>query len=235
VENNPLSYSITPTVNVAQAKTYTLTCNATNAAGTSLSASQTYTVSPVQINLTISLSENPVLLNATNVTASATATDGNGVSVGTPTCDAVNTATIGPNSVTCRVTDQYGNTASDTLNYNVQYVFGGFQAPITPLVVRQINSTIPVKYQLLDANGASVIATHPNELTFTISNNLGACGSFTGQALPNPHFIPQLFRLTDNNTYILNFQTKGLTAGQYRLFANLDDGTTQTVDICLKK
>lgn len=33
--------------------------------------------------------------------------------------------------------------------------------------------------------------------------------------------------------YIFNFSTKGLTAGEYRIWANLDDESHHYVDICL--
>ena len=35
--------------------------------------------------------------------------------------------------------------------------------------------------------------------------------------------------------YHFNWSTKGLTAGEYRIFANLADGTARYVDICLTK
>jgi hypothetical protein len=35
--------------------------------------------------------------------------------------------------------------------------------------------------------------------------------------------------------YIYNFSTKNLTSGEYRIYASLNDGTVQTVDICLAK
>jgi hypothetical protein len=35
--------------------------------------------------------------------------------------------------------------------------------------------------------------------------------------------------------YHFNWSTKGLTAGEYRIYANLSDGSAQWVDICLTK
>jgi hypothetical protein len=37
----------------------------------------------------------------------------------------------------------------------------------------------------------------------------------------------------DGSQYHYNWSTKGLTAGEYRIYANLADGTKQYVDICL--
>ena len=35
--------------------------------------------------------------------------------------------------------------------------------------------------------------------------------------------------------YIYNFSTKTLTAGEYRIYASVDDGSTQTVDLCMTR
>jgi len=39
----------------------------------------------------------------------------------------------------------------------------------------------------------------------------------------------------DGSQYHYNWSTKNLTAGEYRIYANLADGTKQYVDICLGK
>ena len=39
----------------------------------------------------------------------------------------------------------------------------------------------------------------------------------------------------DGSQYLYNWSTKGLVAGEYRIDANLADGTTPYVDICLTK
>ena len=38
----------------------------------------------------------------------------------------------------------------------------------------------------------------------------------------------------DTGQYIYNWSTKGLKAGEYRIYATLDDGSKQYVDICLQ-
>ena len=40
---------------------------------------------------------------------------------------------------------------------------------------------------------------------------------------------------SDGQQWVYNWSTKGLTAGEYRIFANLADGTARHVDICLTK
>ena len=39
----------------------------------------------------------------------------------------------------------------------------------------------------------------------------------------------------DGSKYHYNWSTKALTAGEYRIYANLADGTKRYVDICLTK
>jgi hypothetical protein len=39
----------------------------------------------------------------------------------------------------------------------------------------------------------------------------------------------------DGSHYGYNWSTKGLTAGEYRIYANLADGSKKFVDICLTK
>ena len=39
----------------------------------------------------------------------------------------------------------------------------------------------------------------------------------------------------EGGQYHYNWSTKGLTAGEYRIYANLSDGTARYVDICLTK
>ena len=39
----------------------------------------------------------------------------------------------------------------------------------------------------------------------------------------------------EGGQYHYNWSTKGLTAGEYRIYANLADGTKPYVDICLTK
>ena len=48
-----------------------------------------------------------------------------------------------------------------------------------------------------------------------------------------PDVVPQY--KWDGSQYHYNWSTKGLTAGLYRIFANLGDKTAHSVDICLTK
>jgi hypothetical protein len=136
-------------------------------------------------------------------------------------------------------------------NYDFSFVHGtvrilfawdGFLQPINDTAHQtgtteskfKLGQTIPVKFDLKNAAGQIVQQT-PNP-TFTRSGNLGTCDTVTA-----PETIPTLApdattQYTFNGGhYQLNWSTKGLTGGEYRIYANLADGTMRFVDICLTK
>jgi hypothetical protein len=49
----------------------------------------------------------------------------------------------------------------------------------------------------------------------------------------DPAFTDTAYRWSQPQ-YIYNWSTKGLTAGEYRVWASFDDGTKRSVDICLQ-
>jgi MBG domain (YGX type) len=136
-------------------------------------------------------------------------------------------------------------------NYNVtktngtltiQYDWRGFLQPINDTAHQtgvseskfKLGQTIPVKFDLYNAAG-NVVQQAQNP-TFTESNNLGSCDSTT--TLEDPTTLSPDTAATYAYTgghYQYNWSTKNLTAGEYRIYANLADGTKQYVDICLTK
>jgi hypothetical protein len=88
--------------------------------------------------------------------------------LGLSSCGALVTNTVGSKSVTCTATDNAGNTNNVTVSYNVIYRFDGFLQPINDTAHSQVcgspcpvsafkgGSTVPVKFQLKDANGMVV-------------------------------------------------------------------------------
>jgi hypothetical protein len=137
-------------------------------------------------------------------------------------------------------------------NYTLTYVasslaiiygWNGFLQPIndtahqigTSESLFKLGSTVPVKFQLKNASGGIVQASALP--TFTRSANRGACDSTLSPETPatDPAFTSSTYRW-DTNQYIYNFSTKGLTTGEYRIYAVLDDGSANAnwVDICLR-
>jgi hypothetical protein len=112
------------------------------------------TVPPV-LNPTVT--PNPVLLHGTAV-ADPNATDPN-AGVASASCEPVDTSSVGLKTLTCTATDLAGNTATATVNYNVIYGFSGFTPPVAaPPQVNTANAgqTIPLKWRIVDTNGAPV-------------------------------------------------------------------------------
>ena len=72
--------------------------------------------------------------------------------------------------------------------------------------------------------------------TFTRSGNLGACDLSTALETV-PVLTPDAAStyIYTGGQYHYNWSTKGLSAGEYRIYANLADGTKPYVDICLTK
>ena len=112
------------------------------------------TVPPV-LNPTVT--PNPVLLHGAAV-ADPHATDPN-AGVASASCEPVDTSSVGLKTLTCTATDLAGNTATATVDYNVIYGFSGFTPPVAnPPALNTANAgqAIPLKWRIVDANGAPV-------------------------------------------------------------------------------
>ena len=121
------------------------------------------------------------------------------------------------------------------------YNWAGFRQPINDTAHTGLyeskfkrGSSIPVKFQITDDAGVPIqLAADP---TFQRSANRGTCDSATASE-PSPDGTSTAgtsYRWdAEGQQYIYNFSTKGLTVGEYRIWANLDDGSHHYVDICL--
>jgi hypothetical protein len=72
---------------------------------------------------------------------------------------AIDTSSAGAKSFTVNAADHAGNPASASASYNVVYNFSGFSSPVDPaptLNVAKAGQTIPLKWRIIDANGAPV-------------------------------------------------------------------------------
>jgi hypothetical protein len=134
------------------------------------------------------------------------------------------------------------NASNGSLTQQVSFRWDGFLQPINDTAHQtglleskfKLGQTIPVKFVLKNEAGQIVQQT-PNP-TFTRSASLGSCDNsldpedpLTIPADPGSSYV------WDGNQYHYNWSTKGLTAGEYRIYANLADGTKQYVDICLTR
>jgi hypothetical protein len=108
----------------------------------------------------------------------------------------------------------------------VTYHFSGFLAPLYAGMTYALGRTIPIKFQLTDANGAAI-------------NSLSAIASLqvvnpAGQAF-NPASAGGVGLRYDPtaNQFVFNWQTKGLTSGTYTIVLSLSDGTTKSLSLTL--
>jgi hypothetical protein len=206
------------------------------------------TFGPIKIDKTAptlspSVSPNPVYLNGT-ATASAGAID-SGSGIASQNCGPVITSSIGIYSVTCTGTDNAGNTATATATYRVIYRFDGFLQPINdtghsqvcsspcPVSIFKGGSTVPVKFQLKDADGNVVqSATLPVWVTPQQGNPTSAP---VGESVfTDPATSGNYYEWTGSQ-YKYNWNTTGYAAGYYwRIGVTLDDGMTYYVIIGLR-
>ncbi len=216
---------------------------------------QSFTISPAQLTVTA----DPVskLLGAPN--PSLTATIGGFVNgetlatsgvTGNPDCTttAATTSPVGSYPISCAA----GTLAASnyTLTFapgtlSITYRFDGFLQPINdtahsqtcdstcPVSVFKAGSTVPVKFQLKDANGVVVQSGSVPVWATPVKGNAMTL-PIDESTFAEPTTSVETFRRNGSH-YIYNWSTKGLKAGYYyRITAILDDGATESVYIGLR-
>jgi hypothetical protein len=188
--------------------------------------------------------QNGAIYNGTPATPTCTATDD--VS-GVDSCTVVVNplATVGDYAFTATARDKAGNTATLSGRYHVNlYRFSGFLQPINdpsiqpgaPISVVKTGSTLPVKFQLRDAQGNLVQArTAPQWLTPVRGGLITA--SVNESTGSDPGTTDGTFRWDATaQQYIYNWQTKGAPSPNYvyKIGVRLDDGQTFFVTVGLK-
>jgi hypothetical protein len=136
----------------------TYTCTATSQGGTN-ERSVTVKRDATDPTFAPSVSPNPVLLNGSANATSGAADTLSGIA--TQSCDAVDTSTVGPQTVSCTATDLAGNTATANADYSVIYNFAGFFQPVENMPIVNIavaGSAIPVKFSLAGYQGMTILA-----------------------------------------------------------------------------
>lgn len=139
----------------------------------------------------------------------------------------------GKTVVTLTVNDGNGESASDTVIINVVYGFGGFLQPVSPGRAFRLGSTVPVKFQLFDASGASVATAAARISLVPLSNSAPV-----GEAIDGTSNVPDagnIFRhdVLDSQ-YIYNLSTAPLGVGAWRIMVTLDDGMIYMAEIGIK-
>ncbi|MDP2328812.1 MAG: PxKF domain-containing protein [Dehalococcoidia bacterium] len=125
---------------------------------------------------------------------------------------------VGTVTVECAgAEDLAGNTAATTsAAYLAAYDFCGFKQPLlSPVQVFKIGSTVPVKFCLADASGASI-------------------GTATAQVYANGVLQGTARYDASAGQYIFNLRTKGMPAGPLTISVLLDDGMTHSIGVALR-
>ena len=155
----------------------------------------------------------------------------------------VDTTSVGTKTLTIpagTAKDAAGNSSvAATATYYVRYDFGGFLPPVSldGRSLFKLGSTIPVKFQLFDAAGNPVSTAVATIKVAKISD--GVAGSEVEGVSTSAATTGNLFRYDlIGQLYIFNLATKPLTApadGTWRITVYLNDGTSQFIDIGIKK
>jgi len=144
---------------------------------------------------------------------------------------------VGEKTFEVTAEDYAMNTDTNAVNY-VVYGFSGILPPIKPDGTRvfKLGSTIPVKFQLWDADG-NFITDAEAEAIISLKKIIGE----------GPLGVPQdgdstsaatsgnLFRYDDtDNQYIFNLATKGLSTGTWEITITVNGSASFSVNIGLK-
>jgi hypothetical protein len=203
---------------------------------------------PVKFPLTINADSKSIVLGGSIPPLTATLSgfvDGDTASTsvtGVPTCTTTATAssTVGTYPIVCTTgtlaSEKYDFTALTTGTLTILYKWSGFTQPINDTVynpgqsmsVFKGGSTVPVKFQLKNANDISVqSAAAPLWLT---QQKLSPMSAPVGEPTYSDPATSGTTYKWDGTQYHYNWSTKGLQAGYwYRIYAKLEDGTTQSV------
>lgn len=138
------------------------------------------------------------------------------------------------NTFTLTATDVAGNTVTQTETFAVHYNFSGLLAPIPNdgSGLFKLGSTLPVKFQLTDANGV-IVSTAVGTLMVQMYSGGVPVGVPEDPMSSGNADVGNLFRFSSPQ-FIYNLSTKPLLKGTWQLQVGLDDGTVHTVFFGLK-
>jgi Tol biopolymer transport system component len=187
------------------------------------------------------ISSNTIILNGSATISTGAEDNLSGVS--SQSCDSIDTSSVGTKTVTCTATDNAGNTSSKSVSYNVIYQFDGFLPPINDTAhqtcsgcstsIFKGNSTVPVKFQLKDANG-NIVQTGSLPLWVTPQQGGVITAAVDESLYSDPVASGVTFDLKGNH-YAYNWKTKSYATGYYwRIGVKLDDGQVYYVNIGLR-
>jgi hypothetical protein len=154
---------------------------------------------------------------------------------------------VGKLTFTATATDRAGNITTVAGSYSVRYRFDGFLQPINDtghvqtcgtgctVSVFKAGSTVPAKFQLKDSNG-NIVQSSTLPVWLTPVKGGPTTAPVDESTFADPPTTGGTYRWDSTaQQYIYNWGTAKTAAGTYwRIYAQLDDGTTQYVDLGLR-
>jgi hypothetical protein len=129
---------------------------------------------------------------------------------------------VGATTVIATAKDAIGNTAPCTFKVNVIYSWSGFLSPLSKASFKS-GSTVAIKFMLTGAS-AGIKNLVANGYVALLTNGM-----------PGPYTQIGTFKYDPTTAnYVLNWSTKPLTPGTFRIKADLGDGVLRTLDVVLK-
>ncbi len=141
---------------------------------------------------------------------------------------------IGTHTIEIISEDFVGNAVTEIINFDVVYNFSGFLPPIKTdsIGIYKLGRTLPIKFQLTDANG-NYISTATVQL-FVAKISDGAVGTDEIPLSTSNADSGNIFRYDiTNNQYIYNLSTDTLSTGSWQLKVTPDDGKYYIVVISI--
>lgn len=214
----------------------------TDKAGNSISNTQ----NGINIDKTVpqlrpTVTPNPVLLFGTATVSSGAEDALSGIE--RESCNTPDTSKIGTYTVDCNATDKAGNEAKHEVQYRVNYRFDGFLQPINDTTyytgletsIFKSGSSVPVKFQLKDANGSVIQAENIPQWLNPIRGS-AMSKSIDESVYTIPATSGNSFRWDATNMqYIYIWSTKEVTGGYYYKIGFITEGGQKnTVNIGLR-
>ena len=158
------------------------------------------------------------------------------VSATVPSQEPINLVSPGPKTFSVIAKDKAGNQRDISVTYKVIYNFSDILSPIESdgTSVFKLGGTIPIKFQLKDAQG-NFITNAVVRLNMQKFSNDEPSGEPIEAVSTAFSTTGNLFRYdASEDQYIFNFSTKALSTGLWQLKIELDDGERYSVFIGLK-
>lgn len=188
-----------------------------------------------------------VLLHATTQVSWTASDTGSGLATSASGSVPLDTSTVGDHTVSLpAAVDNVGHvTQPADCSYHVGYAFGGFLQPINDTAhfvgettsVFKAGSTVPVKFQLLDANGVPVQASSaPAWLSPAQGSAVPSSTAVDESTYDVPASSGSVFKWdATSQQYVYNYKTDKNQSGHFwRIGLTLDDGSTHVVSIALR-